>query len=107
MTREPSTALTPGPSATVVAPAPPVPPLPTPFRPSAGAGDGSYNADDPDPFRRTDSRGSQSSWLSENPGWQYEASLSQWSFPASRPPSPHPQPRRRRGSSRGAECARR
>ncbi|GJE84562.1 hypothetical protein PsYK624_006380 [Phanerochaete sordida] len=71
-------------------PAPPVPPLPAPFRAPEG---GTYNvADDPDPFRRIDPRirmGSQSSWLSETPGWQHEASMSQWSFPASSPPSPY------------------
>lgn len=76
-------------------PIPPVPPLPAPYRPS----ENTYNVnDDPDPFHRVDPRirmGSQSSWLTENPGWQYEASMSQWSFPASPrpssgPPSPSP-----------------
>jgi hypothetical protein len=63
-------------------PIPPVPPLPAPYRPSS-----TYNVtEDPDPFRRVDPRirmGSQSSWLSENPGWQYEPTLSGWSYPIS------------------------
>ncbi|EKM59746.1 uncharacterized protein PHACADRAFT_181716 [Phanerochaete carnosa HHB-10118-sp] len=75
-------------------PIPPVPPLPAPYRPS----DGTYNvSDDPDPFHRVDPRirmGSQSSWLTESPGWQNEPSISQWSFSTSRhshgSPSPHP-----------------
>lgn len=73
-------------------PVPPVPPLPAPYRSST------YNVgEDPDPFRRVDPRirmGSQSSWLSENPGWQYEPTLSGWSFPRSASShgnsSPHP-----------------
>ena len=78
-------------------PIPPVPPLPAPYRPSS-----TYNVtEDPDPFHRVDPRirmGSESSWLSENPGWQYEPTMSNWSFSVSQEPqepgrlSPYPSP---------------
>ncbi|KAH8094952.1 hypothetical protein BXZ70DRAFT_347360 [Cristinia sonorae] len=72
-------------------PVPPVPPLPAPYRPTAVAHESLHN--DPDPFRRDnqlgiDQRfrmGSQSSWLSEH---SEQATLSAWSFPATRPATP-------------------
>lgn len=72
-------------------PVPPVPPLPSPYRPStapttATLQEGAVFHED-DPFRRQAPRmGSQSSWLSEH--YSEQATLSAWSFPASRPGTP-------------------
>ncbi|KAI1796144.1 hypothetical protein LXA43DRAFT_654974 [Ganoderma leucocontextum] len=66
---------------------PPVPPLPAPYRPRSATS--AQINDDPDPFKRQVPRmGSQSSWLTEPS--QYGASLSNWSFPTTRAPSPPP-----------------
>lgn len=66
---------------------PPVPPLPAPYRPTSTTS--AQINDDPDPFKRPVPRmGSQSSWLTEPS--QYQPTLSNWSFPATQPPSPPP-----------------
>ncbi|RDX53848.1 hypothetical protein OH76DRAFT_1431845 [Lentinus brumalis] len=66
---------------------PPVPPLPAPYRPKSTTSVQINN--DPDPFKKQAPRmGSQSSWLTEPS--QYQASLSNWSFPTTHPPSPPP-----------------
>ena len=66
---------------------PPVPPLPEPYRP-ASTTSAQINSD-PDPFKRQAPRnGSQSSWLTEPS--QYQPTLSNWSFPTTRAPSPPP-----------------
>ncbi|KAH9943214.1 uncharacterized protein BXZ73DRAFT_97267 [Epithele typhae] len=66
---------------------PPVPPLPAPYRPSSTTS--AHINSDPDPFKRQAPRnGSQSSWLTEPS--QYQPTLSNWSFPATQPPSPPP-----------------
>lgn len=66
---------------------PPVPPLPAPYRPRSATS--AQINDDPDPFKRQVPRmGSQSSWLTEPS--QYGPSLSNWSFPTTRAPSPPP-----------------
>ena len=64
---------------------PPVPPLPAPYRPASTTS--AHINSDPDPFKRQAPRmGSQSSWLTEPS--QYQPTLSNWSFPATQPPSP-------------------
>ncbi|KAI0720363.1 hypothetical protein C8T65DRAFT_736096 [Cerioporus squamosus] len=66
---------------------PPVPPLPAPYRPKSTTS--AQINDDPDPFKKQAPRtGSQSSWLTEPS--QYQATLSNWSFPTTHPPSPPP-----------------
>ncbi|OJT05377.1 hypothetical protein TRAPUB_3818 [Trametes pubescens] len=64
---------------------PPVPPLPALYRPASTTS--AHINDDPDPFKRQAPRmGSQSSWLTEPS--VYQPTLSNWSFPATQPPSP-------------------